>query len=182
MIPFIFIFRVSPFFRTLLRANLNKDYGAGAGADSELAGGVRVAEGWGWTYWERFDLSLSWKEYQAHVEDKRRGELFTLDEARELLRHQVLCPGEDFWVAVVPGDASEQLVNYAKHKHENEDEHSETAPTSGEQASEVGAWSGTTTEGAKRRASASNWTAGISNFQDEEEIPMDWVQVRFAYE
>ena len=154
---------------------MNNAYNAGAGSDSELAGGVRVSEGWGWTHWERFNYSLSWEEYQIHVEEKRNGKLLTMTEARELLRHQVLCPGEDCWVAVVPDATSSegQANHYADHKHADEDESSETAPIAGKHAGEADIWGGTSLDSAK---SVTTWAAAITSSQDVE-VPMDWVQV-----
>jgi hypothetical protein len=173
---------------------LNRDYGAGAGADSELAGGASVAGGWGWAYWERFELSLSWAEYKTYAEGpKRRGQLLTLAEARALLRHQTLCPGEDRWVAVLPdatpqhtnadrggsGAAASQVALGEAHAHGAEE-------GGGGGESEGGFWGGTSLDKTKRRQSFSGWVAATAAAATataaagalDEEVEMDWVQVR----
>ena len=70
----------------------DKHLGGGDGAGSE--------SGWGWSWWERLDLSLSWDEWARFAGSRGGGRLMTLAEAREVLKHQTLCPGEDYWVAV----------------------------------------------------------------------------------
>lgn len=176
------------------RANLNSRDNADAGADegSKLAGGKPAVGGWGWTYWERHGIGLSWKECQNFAEDERRGgALLTLTEARELLRHQVLCPGEDCWVAVVPDVKPEDGLNHVSPLSGFNGESGRTTPSAsvswnyaegaGIRMTPFGNSNAASMSESRRRPSLSKTfstlTTGLISSQDDE-VPADWVQVR----